>query len=336
MHESKESAILVVGGAGYIGSHTVRMLAGMGEKVVVLDSLVYGHEEALGVSQGVEFVLGDMADPEVVEGIFARFGIEAVLHFAAYCYVGESVAEPVKYYENNLAAPLVVLAAMRRHGVGQFILSSTCATYGDPQYVPIDEEHRQLPVNPYGWSKLMLERVLMDCGVAWGLRSVFLRYFNASGCSLDGAIGEDHDPETHLIPLVLMAAKGERDAITVFGTDYDTPDGTCIRDYIHVEDLASAHVKGLDYLREGGTTDWFNLGTGKGASVKEIIALAEEVTGRTVPVQVGERRPGDPSELVAKPAKAKEVLGWEAEHKNPRTMIESAWKWMSGARGGRY
>ncbi len=336
MSKSDESVILVIGGAGYIGSHTVRMLAGSGQKVVVLDSLVYGHVEALEVSEGVEFVRGDMADAAVVEEVFTRFSIEAVFHFAAYCYVGESVTEPIKYYENNVAAPLVVLDAMRRHGVKKFILSSTCATYGDPEYVPIDEEHRQHPVNPYGWSKYMLERILKDCGVAWGLRCVFLRYFNASGCSLDGKIGEDHDPETHLIPLVLMAVKGERDAITVFGTDFDTPDGTCIRDYIHVEDLASAHVKGLDYLRDGGETTWINLGTGKGASVKEIIQLAEEVTGRPVPTVLGDRRAGDPSELVGNPAKAKAVLGWEAQHKDPRVMIESAWAWMNGDRQGRY
>ncbi|MDB4673838.1 UDP-glucose 4-epimerase GalE [Verrucomicrobiales bacterium] len=335
-HDSEKKAVLVTGGAGYIGSHTVRALVAAGEKVVVLDNLVYGHREALEVSEGITFVEGDMGDRDFVETVFSENDIGAVLHFAAYCYVGESVEEPIKYYDNNTAKPLVLLDAMRRHEVKRFILSSTCATYGDPQYLPLDENHQQSPVNPYGWSKYMLERIIRDCGKAYGIQAVFLRYFNASGCASDGVIGEDHNPETHLIPLVLMAIKGERENITVFGTDWDTPDGTCVRDYIHVEDLASAHISALGYLRGGGETIGVNVGTGTGVSVKQIIELAEEVTGKTVPVVYGERRAGDPSELIAKPELVKEVLGWTAKHTEPRAMVESAWAWMSGPRSGRY
>jgi UDP-glucose 4-epimerase len=327
--------LLITGGAGYIGSHTVKHLLKQGEQIVVLDSLVFGHEEALPLDQ-VTFVKGDMSDAAFVEQVFAEHKPEAVLHFAAYCYVGESVEQPLKYYRNNVMAPLTVLEAMQRHGTKRFIFSSTCATYGDPQFMPMDESHPQNPVNPYGASKLMLERVLKDCGVAWGLQSVFLRYFNASGCDLEGKIGEDHNPETHLIPRILMAITGEIENITVFGTDYPTPDGTCIRDYIHVSDLASAHALALNYLREGGESTAVNLGTGRGFSVREIISTAEEVTGKKVPISYGPRRAGDPSELICNPAKAKAVLGWEAEFKDPRQHIESAWKWMSGPRQGRY
>lgn len=329
-------SLLVTGGAGYIGSHTVKHLLQAGERIVVLDNLVFGHRQALPASDRVTLVEGDMSDAALVEKLFAEHQVEAVLHFAAFAFVGESVTAPLKYYRNNLAAPLTLLEAMQRHGCRQFILSSTCATYGNPQFMPMDESHPQDPVNPYGASKWMLERVLRDCATAWGLRSVFLRYFNASGCDPDGEIGEDHDPETHLIPRILMAAKGEIDHIQVFGTDYPTPDGTCIRDYIHVNDLASAHALALDYLRKGGATDAVNLGTGRGFSVNEIIRTAEAVTGRTIPVQYGPRRAGDPPELVANAAKAKAVLGWEAEKKDPREHIESAWKWMNGPRRGRY
>lgn len=329
------ATILVTGGAGYIGSHTVKHLLAAGEKIVVLDNLVFGHREALPAGQ-VAFVQGEMSDAALVEKIFAEHKPEAVLHFAAYAFVGESVENPLKYYRNNIAAPLTVLDAMQRHGCKRFIFSSTCATYGNPVRVPMDESHPQEPVNPYGASKQMLERVLRDCEAAWGLKSVFLRYFNASGCDLAGEIGEDHEPETHLIPRILMAATGEIEAITVFGTDYPTPDGTCIRDYIHVADLASAHALALDYLRKGNATTAVNLGTGRGFSVKEIISVAESVTGKKIPVTFGPRRAGDPPELVANPAKAKEVLGWEALHKDPRSHIETAWKWMTGPRKGRY
>jgi UDP-glucose-4-epimerase GalE len=304
--------------------------------MVVLDNLVFGHPEALPQDERVTFVQGEMADPDLVESIFTEHQITTVLHFAAFAFVGESVADPLKYYANNLAAPLTLLRTMQRHQCQQFIFSSTCATYGEPQRVPMDETHPQKPVNPYGASKAMLEQVLRDCGTAWGLRSVFLRYFNASGCSLDGSIGEDHQPETHLIPRVLMAARGEIEHLTVFGTDYPTPDGTCIRDYIHVIDLARAHALALDYLRKGGATDAFNLGTGRGFTVKEIIQTAESVTGLKVPVEYGPRRAGDPPELVAAATKAKQILGWEAQFKDPREHIQSAWQWMNGPGKGRY
>ncbi|TDU71323.1 UDP-glucose 4-epimerase [Prosthecobacter fusiformis] len=332
---ASKGTLLVTGGAGYIGSHTVRHLLALGEKIVVLDNLVFGHREALPMDK-VTFVHGDMSDAALLEDLFTDHQPEAVLHFAAYAYVGESVTDPLKYYRNNLAAPLVLLETMQRHNCKHFIFSSTCATYGNPVYVPMDEDHPQAPVNPYGASKWMLERVLKDCDHAWGLKAVFLRYFNASGCDPAGEIGEDHDPETHLIPRILMAATGEIENITVFGTDYPTPDGTCIRDYIHVNDLASAHALALDYLRAGGLTTPVNLGTGRGFSVNEIIKTAEAVTGKSIPVLYGPRRAGDPPELICQPAKAKAVLGWEALHKDPQEHIESAWKWMTGPRQGRY
>lgn len=335
MGHTAKGTLLVTGGAGYIGSHTVKHLLELGEKIVVLDNLVFGHREALP-HDSVSFFEGDMSDAALIETLFAEHKPEAVLHFAAFAQVGESVTDPLKYYRNNLAAPLVLLEAMQRHGCQRFILSSTCATYGNPVRVPMDEDHPQAPVNPYGASKWMLERVLRDCDGAWALKSVFLRYFNASGSDPDGEIGEDHDPETHLIPRVLMAATGEVESLTVFGTDYPTPDGTCIRDYIHVCDLASAHAKALDYLRAGGETTPINLGTGRGFSVKEIIQTAEAVTGKTIPVSYGPRRAGDPPELICQPAKAKAVLGWEAKFKDPRDHIEAAWKWLNGPRKGRY
>ena len=258
------------------------------------------------------------------------------MHFAALALVGESVQHPVRYYHNNVAAPLVLLEAMQRHGCRAFILSSTAATYGNPRMTPMDESHPQQPINPYGWSKLMLEQILADCEPAWGLRSVALRYFNAAGASLDGAIGEDHTPETHLIPRALMAATGEIDALTVFGTDYPTPDGTCIRDYVHVLDLAEAHTRALDHLRANGQSLRCNLGTGRGCSVNEIISLAEKVSGRKVPVTRGPRRPGDPPSLVADPSLAGKVLGWAARYHDPRRMVETAWQWIEGPRRGRY
>ncbi len=332
----KDAPILVTGGAGYIGSHTVRMLAEEeGREIVVLDNLVFGHREAI-VSDGVTLVEGDMGDPELVERLFAEHGFGAVVHFAAYCYVGESVEKPVKYFRNNTAAPLVLLDAMERHGCGNFIFSSTCATYGDPVQIPMDESHPQAPINPYGRSKWFLEQILTDCETAFGLKSVKLRYFNASGCSPDGLLGEDHDPETHLIPLVLQAILGQRNKITVFGTDYPTPDGTCIRDYIHILDLARAHLKALEHLEGGGESLNVNLGTGKGVSVKEIIAIAEEVTGQKVPVEFGERRAGDPPQLVADPSYARTALGWVAEYKDVKDTIETAWAWFNGPRRGRY
>ncbi|MGC4017249.1 MAG: UDP-glucose 4-epimerase GalE [Luteolibacter sp.] len=327
--------ILVTGGAGYIGSHTVRLLASQGRKIVVLDNLVYGHEQAI-VDDSVTLVKGDVGDRALVESLFEEHKFSAVVHFAAYAYVGESVTDPLKYYRNNTAEPLVLLETMQKHGCKVFVFSSTCATYGVPESIPIVESNPQRPINPYGRSKLMLEWVLADCGHAWGLRSACLRYFNASGSSADGLIGEDHNPETHLIPRVLMAVTGEIEYVEVFGTDYDTPDGTGIRDYIHVEDLAEAHALALDHLAKGGESVKVNLGTGVGVSVKEIIEAVEEISGNKVPVKYGPRREGDPAMLVADPSQAKAVLGWEARHKDVRDMVRPAWAWASGPRKGRY
>lgn len=331
----KSGNILVTGGAGYIGSHTVRLLAGQGYQVVVLDNMVYGHREAI-VDDSVTLVEGAVGDRDLLESLFSEHKFTAVVHFAAYAFVGESVLEPLKYYQNNTAEPLVLLDVMRAHACKAFVFSSTCATYGEPEKLPLTEDHPQNPINPYGKSKLMLEWILADCDHAWGLKSACLRYFNASGSSADGEIGEDHDPETHLIPLVLMAIKGERKEITVFGTDYDTPDGTCIRDYIHVEDLAEAHRAALQYLSDGGKSIRCNLGTGTGVSVKEIITAAEDVTGKKVPVVFGARRPGDPARLVADASHAKKTLGWVAQHQDVRDMVKGAWAWLSNERGGRF
>lgn len=331
---NKNQTILVTGGAGYIGSHTVRHLVDGGGKVVVLDNLSYGHTAALPDS--VPLITGDVGDRALVRSLFQEHSFAAVIHFAAFAYVGESVTDPLKYYWNNTAEPIALLQIMREFNCKAFVFSSTCATYGTPERVPIDESNPQKPINPYGHSKLMVERILMDCDHAWELRSVCLRYFNASGCSSDGAIGEDHDPETHLIPRVLMAVTGEIDTLEVYGTDYPTPDGTCIRDYIHVEDLAAAHGKALDHLLSGKSSLRCNLGTGKGISVREIISAAEKVTGRAVPVRYGPRREGDPPELVADPSLAREILGWTAQQKDVEQIVGSAWKWMSGPRNGRF
>jgi UDP-glucose-4-epimerase GalE len=313
----------------------VRLLASQGRTIVVLDNLVFGHREAI-VDPGVELVVGSVGDRALLRGLFETYRFSGVIHFAAYAYVGESVTDPLKYYRNNTAEPLTLLEVMQEFGCKVFVFSSTCATYGSPEVLPITEANPQRPINPYGRSKLMVEWILADCDHAWGLRSACLRYFNASGCSPDGRIGEDHDPETHLIPRVLMAVTGEIGELEVFGTDYQTPDGTCIRDYIHVDDLADAHARAVDFLAAGGESLRCNLGTGVGVSVQEIIAAAEEVTGKSVPVKYGPRREGDPAMLVADPALAKALLGWEAQRKDVREMVRSAWAWMSGPRGGRY
>ncbi|MEG2248324.1 MAG: UDP-glucose 4-epimerase GalE [Akkermansia sp.] len=327
--------VLVTGGAGYIGSHTVRQLVKAGADVTVLDNLSYGHKAAI-VDKEVKFVQGDLGDATVVYPLLMGAGFDAVIHFAAFIEVGESVTNPLKYYTNNIAKPLILLGAMKAAGVRAFVFSSTCATYGVPTQMPIPETEKQDPINPYGASKFMLERVCKDCDRAWGLKSVFLRYFNASGASLDSQIGEAHNPETHLIPIILQTLTGQRESITVFGTDYDTPDGTCIRDYIHVDDLADAHLRSVDYLLKGGETNWFNLGTGLGLSVKEIIDTAERVTGKKVPVVYGNRREGDPARLIAVPTKAKEILGWEAKCKDASQIVETAWKWVTGPRKGKF
>lgn len=327
-------SILVTGGAGYIGSHTVRLLAAQGRQIVVLDNLVFGHEKAI-LDPQVELVVGDVGDQLLMRELFAKHHFRAVIHFAAFAYVGESVTQPLKYYRNNTSEVIHLLEVMQEHGCKRFVFSSTCATYGVPDELPITESARQEPINPYGMSKWMVEKILADCEV-WGLHSACLRYFNASGCSEDGRLGEDHDPETHLIPRVMMALTGEIESVEVFGTDYDTPDGTCIRDYIHVEDLADAHARALDHLDAGGESIRCNLGTGVGVSVKEIIAAVEEISGKKVPVIYGPRREGDPASLVADPSLAKRLLRWEAIHKDIREMVRPMWRWFSGPNRGRY
>lgn len=332
---SPPSPILVTGGAGYIGSHTVRLLAGQGRKIVVLDNLVFGHDQAI-VDPEVELVVGDVGDSQLVRSLFEKHRFSAVIHFAAYAYVGESVTNPLKYYNNNTVGPIQLLQVMQEYDCKVFVFSSTCATYGVPEALPIVESTPQRPINPYGRSKLMVEWILADCGHAWGLRSACLRYFNASGSSADGRIGEDHNPETHLIPRVLMAVTGEIDHLEVFGTDYATPDGTCIRDYIHVEDLADGHSLALDHLLAGGESIHCNLGTGVGVSVNQIIAAVEEVTGKSVPVKFGPRRPGDPDSLVADPSKAAQLLGWKATRTDIQEMVRPAWLWHTGPNRGRF
>lgn len=315
---------LITGGAGYIGSHMVRMLHGLGHAVVVLDDLSAGFRDAVPDSEFVEASLHDRA---ALHALFASHRFDAVVHFAAFSAVGESVRDPAKYYRNNLCGSLNLFDAMRAHGVQQLVFSSTAAIFGEPDYVPIDEKHAQVPINPYGTSKWMIERMLHDYDAAYGLRSVALRYFNAAGASPDAALGERHDPETHLIPLVLRAASGELPGLTVFGTDYDTPDGTCIRDYIHVEDLCTAHVLALRHLRDGGGSRAFNLGNGQGYSVKQVIETAERVTGRKIPVTYGPRRAGDPPRLVADSAGIMQAWAWAPRFADLEHMIEHAWQW---------
>ena len=315
--------ILVMGGAGYIGSHTVRHLLDNGYNVVVADNLIYGHLEA--VDKRAKFVHADLLDTNSLDRLFRDNNIDAVVHFAAFASVGESVSDPEKYYYNNVVGTVNLLRAMLAHNVKKIVFSSTCATYGEPQYTPIDEKHPQSPINPYGRTKLMIEQIFADYERAYGLKHIALRYFNAAGCSEDGSIGEAHNPETHLIPLVLKAITGERSSIKVFGTDYDTPDGTCIRDYIHVEDLALAHRLALEKLDE--YCGCINLGTGIGTSVKEIIVAAEKVSGKKCPVEYSERRAGDPARLFANNTKAKEVLGWQPKYTNIEDIIKTAWNW---------
>lgn len=315
--------ILVMGGAGYIGSHTVKHLLDNGYGVVVSDNLIYGHRQA--IDPRAEFVHADLLDTVSLQKLFAQRQIESVIHFAAFAYVGESVHEPEKYYYNNVVGTINLLQAMLAHGVKKIVFSSTCATYGEPQYTPIDEKHTQAPINPYGRTKLLIEQIFADYERAYGLQHIALRYFNAAGASADGTLGESHSPETHLIPLVLKAISGERKSISVFGTDYDTPDGTCIRDYIHVEDLALAHRLAVEKL--GTYNGCINLGTGIGTSVKEIITAAEEVSGKKCPVEYAPRRAGDPARLFADNTKAKEVLGWQPKYTNIKDIIQTAWNW---------
>lgn len=315
--------ILVMGGAGYIGSHTVINLLDSGYEVLVADNLFYGHREA--IDSRANFLHANLLEPLSLHNIFNAYKIDAVIHFAAFAYVGESVTAPEKYYFNNVVGTLNLLRIMMAHGVKKIVFSSTCATYGEPHYTPIDENHPQAPINPYGRSKLMIEQIFADYERAYGLQHISLRYFNAAGCSVDGKIGESHTPETHLIPLVLKTIKGERKDIKIFGTDYDTPDGTCIRDYIHVEDLALAHRLALEKL--GMFNGCINLGTGVGTSVKEVIVAAEEVSGRKCPVEYAPRREGDPARLFANNTKAKEILDWEPRYTDIKDILQTAWQW---------
>ena len=316
--------ILVCGGAGYIGSHVNKMLNQQGYETVVFDNLVYGHREA--VKWG-ELVVGDLNDPQTLKELFDRYEFDAVLHFAAYAYVGESIEHPEKYYFNNVNNTLNLLHAMKEHGVNKIIFSSTCATYGEPESVPITEDMPQNPINPYGATKLMVERIFKDYNHAYGLQFVVLRYFNAAGADPKGEIGESHDPETHIIPLVLDAASGARPDVKVFGTDYDTPDGSCVRDYIHVTDLASAHLLALHHLEDGKESDFFNLGNEKGTSVLEVVESVRRVTGKDFTATLTDRRSGDPAKLVGASKKAKDILGWKPEYDDIDTIVSHAWKW---------
>ncbi len=318
--------ILVTGGAGYIGSHAVKALLRVGYKVVILDNLVYGHQDITEIL-GSELIIGDTNDRTLLDRLFSDHQIIAVMHFAAYAYVGESVTQPDKYYRNNVVGTLSLLEAMIAANIKNFVFSSTCATYGVPQQIPITENHPQSPINPYGASKLMVERILQDFDVAYGLKSVIFRYFNAAGADPDGTIGEDHNPETHLIPLILQTALGKRDAITVYGTDYPTDDGTCIRDYIHVSDLADAHVLGLQYLLKGSQSEIFNLGNGNGFSVKEVIDAAKQITGKPINVVFGDRRAGDPPALVGSATKAQSILNWEPQYADINLILQHSWQW---------
>jgi UDP-glucose 4-epimerase len=311
--------ILVFGGAGYIGSHALKHLIEFGYECVVADNLIYGHKEA--VPENIPFEKVDLLDLEGLKKLFSKYSFDAVIHFAAFAYVGESVNDPQKYYINNVIGTINLLSIMLKSGVKNIVFSSTCATYGEPEYTPIDEAHPQNPVNPYGATKLMIERVLADYANSYNLRWIALRYFNAAGAS--EKIGESHNPETHLIPLVLQAIKGGKQ-VKVFGTDYDTPDGTCIRDYIHVDDLASAHRLALEKLGEYNGA--LNVGTGVGKSVKEIISIAEKTSGKKCPVEYTGRREGDPAKLFAANDKARAVLGWEPKY-NLDDIISSAWNW---------
>jgi UDP-glucose 4-epimerase len=319
--------ILVTGGAGYIGSHAVKALQQANYGVIVLDNLVYGHRDIVEEILKVELVVGDIGDRALLDQLFASHDIAAVMHFSAYAYVGESVTDPAKYYRNNVVNTLTLLEAMMAASVKKLVFSSTCATYGIPKTVPIPEEHPQDPINPYGASKLMVEKILADFDAAYDLKSVCFRYFNAAGADPDGLLGEDHDPETHLIPLVLMAALGKRESISIFGTDYPTPDGTCIRDYIHVSDLAEAHILGLEYLLKGGKTNAFNLGNDKGFSVKEVIDAAREITGREIKVEECDRRLGDPPALIGSSGKARTILGWQPRYSDIKDIVSHAWQW---------
>jgi UDP-glucose 4-epimerase len=321
-HFSK-TRVLVIGGAGYIGSHMLKMLGQQGCSITTLDDLSSGHRDAVLCGK---FVQGNFGDRAVLDAVLSN-GFDAVMHFASFIQVGESVQYPDKYYRNNVTNTLGLLDAMRAYGVNKFIFSSSAATFGEPKYIPIDERHPQQPINPYGRTKLMVEQALTDYDNAYGIKSVSLRYFNAAGADPEGQLGERHDPETHLIPLVLQAASGRRPHIAIFGRDYDTPDGTCIRDYIHIQDLCSAHLLALQSLIKGAGSQAYNLGNGNGFSVQEVIDTAEQIAGRKISVLDAPRREGDPARLVADSTWARKQLGWQPQYSDLATIIQHAWKW---------
>ncbi|MGD9023033.1 MAG: UDP-glucose 4-epimerase GalE [Deltaproteobacteria bacterium] len=321
---SKLKNILVVGGAGYIGSHMAKVLSREGYIPVVLDNLVCGNRQAAKYGP---FYKGSMDDSRLLEEIFSENPFSAVMHFAAFCYVGESMEQPAKYYHNNVANTLALLDFMIAKNINKFIFSSSCSIYGEPVEIPITEDHPKKPINPYGRTKLMVEQILEDFRNAYGIESVCLRYFNAAGADPDGELGEDHDPETHLIPRVLETALGQRSGVDIFGDDYPTPDGTCIRDYIHIQDLAQAHLLALERLLTGSPGGQYNLGNAKGFSVKQVVEIARRVTGREIPATVVERRPGDPAVLISSSEKAMNELGWKPKFPDLETIMETAWAW---------
>ncbi|MGK7346187.1 MAG: UDP-glucose 4-epimerase GalE [Candidatus Nitrospinota bacterium M3_3B_026] len=327
----RQKTILVTGGAGYIGSHCARFLRKAGWETLTLDNLSTGHREA---ALDGELVVGDIGDERLLDDIFSSGRIAAVMHFAASADVGESVRDPAKYYRNNVANGLTLLESMAKHGVENLVFSSTCAVYGAPQAVPIREDHPLNPVSPYGFTKMVFERMALDLARSDGLRPVFLRYFNAAGADPEGELGEDHDPETHLIPIAIETALGRREGMTIYGDDYPTADGTCVRDYIHVTDLADAHLKALEYIMDGGAPDAFNLGSGRGYSVRQVIQTVERVTGSPVRAVTGARREGDPPELVASAEKAEKILGWKPSCPGLEPIVETAHRWTASRPNG--
>lgn len=323
--EEKLMSILVVGGAGYIGSHMVKRLIEQGQEVVVVDNLSTGHRKA--VDKKARFYEGDIRNHVFLKGVFDRENIDTVVHFAAFSIVPESMEKPLKYFDNNTAGMVALLEEMRDHDVKRIIFSSTAATYGVPEKSPIEENDRQAPINPYGESKLMMEKIIRWADQAYGIKFVALRYFNVAGAYPDGSIGEDHGPETHLTPIILQVAAGQRDQLKIFGDDYNTPDGTNVRDYVHVLDLVDAHILAINYLKAGNDSDVFNLGSSTGFSVKQMVEAAREVTGEPIPAEIAERRPGDPDSLIAASQKARDVLQWQPQYDDVKEIIQTAWNW---------
>lgn len=323
--EEKLMSILVVGGAGYIGSHMVKRLIEQGQEVVVVDNLSTGHRKA--VDEKARFYEGDIRNHVFLKGVFDRENIDTVVHFAAFSIVPESMEKPLKYFDNNTTGMVALLEEMRDHDVKRIIFSSTAATYGVPEKSPIEENDRQAPINPYGESKLMMEKIIRWADQAYGIKFVALRYFNVAGAYPDGSIGEDHGPETHLTPIILQVAAGQRDQLKIFGDDYNTPDGTNVRDYVHVLDLVDAHILAINYLKAGNDSDVFNLGSSTGFSVKQMVEAAREVTGEPIPAEIAERRPGDPDSLIAASQKARDVLQWQPQYDDVKEIIQTAWNW---------